>query len=155
MDKALLAIRAVGIPTVQVLDLQTIFRLLPKDRMQHPGLWRWRLGHPKDQGRRSVPVLQPRNLQTGWLQSMRWAGFPKGQQAASAQCKGPRPLGHYQLLLEATNLWTRSQLDGCCWRWMVFVQCNPMDQLARQRLSPVEKMLSVAMQAMKKMQPLY
>jgi len=119
--------------------------------MQHPGLWRWRLGHPKDQGRRSGPVLQlePRNLQPGWLPPVRWAGFPKGQRAASAQCKGLRPL------LEATNLWTRSLLDGRCWRLMGFAQYNPMDQLARQRPSSVEKMLPVAMQAMKKMQPLY
>lgn len=123
--------------------------------MEHPGLWHWRLGHPKDQGRQSGPALQPRNLQPGWLQPVHWVWFPMGQQAASAQCKGPRPLGHYQLLLEATNLWTRSLLDGRCWRWIVSAQQTPMDQLARQRLSPVEKMLSVALQAMQKMQPVY
>jgi hypothetical protein len=38
---------------------------------------------------------------------------------------------------------------------MGFAQYNPMDQLARQRPSSVEKTLSVAMQAMKKMQPVY
>jgi hypothetical protein len=38
---------------------------------------------------------------------------------------------------------------------MVFAQYTPMDQPARQRPSLVENMLSVAMQAMKKMQPLY